>query len=136
MKSKTVESVVSYSVVTAKLGGGAWGLLGAEVSTEKLQRVQRDSRPGSKIFITGLTVEETSRLESGLTSSNSFARRCRVILASADGATPSEIAASSGYSVDRVRRLIHNFNKDRGAFLDRRPRDRPLGAKCERRAEQ
>lgn len=132
MKSHTVESIVCFSPVTAKLGGGAWGLLGAKVPIETLRRVQRESRPVSNLFIKELKVEERSRLESGLSSSNSFARRCRVILASAGGATVSEIAASSGYSFDRVRRLIHNFEKDAGAFLDKRPRDCPSQAKRER----
>jgi hypothetical protein len=48
MKSHTVESIVCFSPVTAKFGGGAWGLLGAKVPIETLRRVQRENRPVSK----------------------------------------------------------------------------------------
>lgn len=137
MKSKTVEAFVSYSLVTVKLGFGAWGLLGADVSAKELQRVQKESSPRSKISVPSLTTEEKLRLKSGLNSTNSSAaaaRRCRIILASADGETPSEIAASTGCSSDRVRRLIRNFKKDRLAFLDRRRRGRPRRARPGRKA--
>jgi transposase len=116
----SVESVISYSVVTRKLGLEAWSLLGAQVSARELQLVQDKTRPRSKIFVRSLETEEESRLKSELKSTYSpGVRRCRVILASAAGETLQEIVAGHGYSVDRARRIIGDFNKDGLAFLDR-----------------
>ena len=60
-----------------------------------------------------LTDAERDRLEAGLRSSESFIlRRCQILLASARGEWPSQIAAALGCSDQTVRNVLKRFEKE------------------------
>jgi transposase len=64
------------------------------------------------IFVRPLTDAERARLEAGLRSSDAFVlRRCQILLASARGERPSQIARVVGCSDQAVRNVIHRFER-------------------------
>lgn len=64
----------------------------------------------SLVFVRTVTAEERLQLEAGLRSPNSFVlRRCQILLASAKGKDPSQIAEFLGCSPVNVRSVIHAF---------------------------
>lgn len=68
------------------------------------------------IFVRTLTAAERQRLQAGLRSASAFtARRCQVLLASAQGLPPPQIARNLGCAVGTVRNALHAFA---GAGLD------------------
>jgi transposase len=64
------------------------------------------------IFVRSLSQEEREALEAGLRSKDAFVmRRCQILLASARGQSPPEIARSLGCGSQTVRNAIHAFNE-------------------------
>lgn len=64
------------------------------------------------MFVRALTLEELDQLQAGLRSTDGFVlRRCQIVLASSQGQTPSQIAASVGRTPQGVRNVIHAFNQ-------------------------
>lgn len=62
------------------------------------------------IFVRPLTDAERTRLEAGLRSNNAFVlRRCQILLASARGERPPEIARAVGCNDQTVRNVIRAF---------------------------
>ncbi|HYN64605.1 MAG TPA: helix-turn-helix domain-containing protein [Candidatus Limnocylindrales bacterium] len=62
-------------------------------------------------FVRSLTVQERQALRAGLRSPEAFTlRRCLVLLNSADGQTPRQIAAAVGCCVQSVRNAIRAFH--------------------------
>lgn len=67
----------------------------------------------SPIYVRPLTDNERDRLEAGLHSSSAFVlRRCQILLASARGERPPQIAASLGCNDQTVRNVIRRFEHD------------------------
>lgn len=65
------------------------------------------------LFVRALNVEEQSALERGLRSRDGFTlRRCQILLASARGQLPSQIAAQLGCSAQTVRNTIRAFEQE------------------------
>ncbi len=62
------------------------------------------------LFVRPLTDEERAALRAGLRSPDAFTlRRCQILLASADGLTPPQIAARFGCASQTVRNAIRAF---------------------------
>lgn len=67
----------------------------------------------SPIFVRPLTDDERARLEAGLRSSTAFVlRRCQILLASARGERPPQIARALGCNDQTVRNIIRRFERD------------------------
>ena len=70
-------------------------------------------RMKSPIFVRPLTDDERARLEAGLRSSSAFVlRRCQILLASARGERPPQIAQTLGCNDQTVRNVIRRFERD------------------------
>jgi transposase len=75
------------------------------------------------LFVRTLTAGERQALQSGLRSREAFAlRRAQVLLASADGLRPAQIAARVGCSAGTVRNTLHAFERDGIRCLEEKPR--------------
>ena len=62
------------------------------------------------LFVRALTQGERQQLEAGLRSKNAFTlRRCQILLQSAQGQRPSQIAKNLGCAVQSVRNALHAF---------------------------
>jgi transposase len=60
-----------------------------------------------------LTAAERQQLQAGLRSTNAFTlRRCQILLASASGQTPPQIARTLGCTSPSVRNAIHAFHAE------------------------
>jgi transposase len=65
------------------------------------------------LFVRELSSEEKKVLQQGLHSSSGFTvRRCQILLSSAEGKTPIQIASAIHCSDQCVREAIHAFNKE------------------------
>src|SRR3954453_23020485 len=61
-------------------------------------------------FVRTLTPSERQHLQQGLRSADAFTlRRCQIVLASAAGQTPADIARPLGCTATTVRNTIHAF---------------------------
>jgi transposase len=75
------------------------------------------------LFVRALTAGERRALQSGLRSREAFAlRRAQILLASADGLRPAQIAARVGCSVGTVRNALHAFERDGIRCLEEKTR--------------
>jgi transposase len=64
------------------------------------------------LFVRSLTAEECQQLHAGLQSRDAFTlRRCQILLASAQGQRPSQIAAALGCARQTVRNTLHAFER-------------------------
>ena len=64
------------------------------------------------MYMRSLTAEERQQLEAGLRSSDAFTlRRCQILLASARGQRPAQIARQLGCASQSVRNAIHAFHR-------------------------
>jgi transposase len=71
-----------------------------------------------RIFVPPLTPDQRQQLQEGLRSADAFTlRRCQILLASADGQSPSRIAANLGCTGATVRNAIHAFRREGLACL-------------------
>src|SRR5574342_855688 len=91
------------------------------------------------MYIGPLSNEQSQKLESGLRSRDGFKlRRCQILLASARGQRPAQIAAHGGCSAQTVRNILRAYRADPTNCLQAHsPRPKhvtPLWeeAKCER----
>jgi transposase len=67
----------------------------------------------ASLFVRPLTPSERQRLQSGLRSGDAFTlRRCQILLASASGRTPQQIARNLGCAPSSVRHVIHAFHNE------------------------
>ena len=65
------------------------------------------------VFVKPLTAQEQESLEQGLRSRDAFTlRRCQILLASAKGQRPSQIAFHLCCTSQTVRNTIHAFEQD------------------------
>src|SRR5688572_32624893 len=65
------------------------------------------------LFVSPLTDAQRQRLRQGLRSPDAFtARRCQILLASAQGTPPSAIARQLGCTAPTVRNAIHAFARE------------------------
>jgi DNA-binding NarL/FixJ family response regulator len=63
------------------------------------------------IYLRALTPEERQPLEAGLRSPDALTlRRCQILLASARGQRPAQIARQLSCATQRVRHAIHAFH--------------------------
>lgn len=70
------------------------------------------------LYVGVLPDEHRRRLEKGLRSGNAFElRRCQILLASARGERPSQIAAHVGCTAQAVRNAIRAFSADQALCL-------------------
>jgi transposase len=77
----------------------------------------------SLVFVRTLTAEDRDQLEAGLRSADSFVlRRCQILLASAKGKPPPQIAEFLGCSPQNVRQVIHAFQLEGLDCLQEKPR--------------
>lgn len=87
------------------------------------------------MYVRPLTPEERQQLEAGLRSSEAFTlRRCQILLASARGQRPAEIARQLGCATQSVRNTMHAFHTRGLASLQaqsRRPKRTRLGLDTE-----
>jgi Winged helix-turn helix len=78
------------------------------------------------LYIRPLTPEERQQLEAGLRASDAFAlRRCQILLASARGQRPAQMARQLSCAAQSVRNAIHTFHTRAIAAVhaqSRRPR--------------
>ena len=82
-------------------------------------------------FIRPLTADEHRAIKAGLRSPESFVlRRCQILLASAEGLRPAQIAARLGCASQTVRNAIRSFDAEGLACLPRRSH-RPESARPE-----
>jgi transposase len=73
------------------------------------------------MFVRAPTLEERDQLQAGLRSTDGFVlRRCQIVLASSQGQTPAQIAASVGRTPQGVRNVIHAFNQQGLDCLEQR----------------
>ncbi len=80
------------------------------------------SRMTTPLFIRTLTDAERRALRQGLRSSDAFTlRRCQVLLHSAQGRTPAQVAATVGLSAQAVRDALHAFSTEGLDCLRRKP---------------
>lgn len=80
------------------------------------------------LFVRPLTAEEPQPLRTGLHSRESFTlRRCQILLASAQGQRPAQIAAALGCAVQTVRNTLHAFERQGPDCVTRRS-NRPHSA--------
>jgi transposase len=85
----------------------------------------------AQLFVRPLTPAQREPLRQGLRSADAFTvRRCQILLASADGKAPSQIARDLGCTAPTVQHAIHAFDREGLACLHKkscRPRSaRPL----------
>ena len=74
------------------------------------------------LFVRELTAAEQAALRRGLRSPDAFTlRRSQILLASADGRRPSEIAAALGCATQTVRDAIRAFHADGAGCLAPKP---------------
>jgi transposase len=65
------------------------------------------------LFVRPLTSSERHRLQSGLRSGDACTlRRCQILLASAQGQTPQQIARNLGCAPSSARHVIHAFHQE------------------------
>ena len=70
------------------------------------------------IFVRSLTDDERAALRAGLRSTNAFTlRRCQILLASAEGKTPRQIARQVGCGDQTARNVIRAFDSEGLACL-------------------
>lgn len=70
------------------------------------------------LYVRSLNETERTALQQGLRSKDAFTlRRCQILLASAKGTKPKDIATSVGCSVQTVRNTIHAFEQQGLACL-------------------
>jgi len=71
-----------------------------------------------RLFVPPLAAAQQQRLRQGLRSANAFtARRCQILLASARGEAPSQIARQLGCTPATVRNTLHAFAREDLACL-------------------
>ena len=71
-----------------------------------------------RIFVRTLTAAQRQALRAGLRSSDAFTvRRCQILLASAEGSSPSAIARHLGRTSATARLVIHAFDREGLACL-------------------
>ena len=81
------------------------------------------------LFVRPLGCSERGQLKAGLRSPDAFTlRRCQILLASADGQTPRQIAAALGCATGTVRNALHAFAADGLRCLGEKS-SRPLTAR-------
>jgi transposase len=81
------------------------------------------------LFVRSLTAEECQQLHAGLQSRDAFTlRRCQILLASAQGQRPAQIAAAMGCASQTVRNTLHAFEQQGPGCLARRS-NRPHSAR-------
>ena len=81
------------------------------------------------LFVSPLTPEQRQHLHAGLRSKEAFTvRRCQVVLASADGLKPGQVAARLGCSAGTARNAVRAWNAEGPAAL-REKSSRPASAK-------
>ena len=74
----------------------------------------------TSVFVRGVTAEERQQLERELRSAEAFrVRRCQIVLASEYGAGVLRIARQVGCSEQTVRNVVHAFNTQGVACLQR-----------------
>jgi transposase len=72
------------------------------------------------LFVRPLTAEERQQLQADLHSRDAFTlRRCQILLASAQGQRPAQIAAALGCARQTVRNTLHAFERQGPACLAR-----------------
>ena len=72
------------------------------------------------LFVRPLTAEEREQLRAGLQARDAFTlRRCQILLASAQGRRPAQIAAALGCASQTVRNTLHAFERRGPACLTR-----------------
>jgi transposase len=82
-----------------------------------------------RLFVPPLAAAQQQRLRQGLRSANAFtARRCQILLASARGETPSQIARQLGCTAATVRNALHAFTRENLACLQEKS-SRPHSAR-------
>ena len=70
------------------------------------------------LFVRHLTATERQQAQAGLRSREAFtARRCQILLASAEGLRPAQIARNLGCSTGTVRNAINAFHREGMACL-------------------
>jgi transposase len=75
------------------------------------------------LFVRALTESEQRAIHAGLRSREAFTlRRAQILLASAEGRRPSQIAQRLGCSTGTVRNTIHAFEKESADCLDEKAR--------------
>ena len=75
-----------------------------------------------RLFAPPLAAAQQQRLRQGLRSANAFtARRCQILLASARGETPSQIARQLGCTAATVRNALRAFGREGLACLKAQP---------------
>src|SRR5438105_3536324 len=80
------------------------------------------------LFVRPLTAEERQQLRAGLQARDAFTlRRCQILLASAQGTRPAQIAAALGCARQTVRNTLHAFEQQGTDCLARRS-NRPHSA--------
>ena len=73
------------------------------------------------LFVRPLTAEEHQQLHAGLQSREAFTlRRCQILLASAQGRRPTQIAAALGCASQTVRNTLHAFEQQGPDCVTRR----------------
>src|SRR5215216_985473 len=83
----------------------------------------------SPIFVRTLTAAERHRLQAGLRSADAFTvRRCQILLASADGLRPPQIARNLACAVRTVHYALHAFEREGLACLQEKS-SRPHSAR-------
>ena len=88
-------------------------------------------RMNPPLFVRPLTDEERAALRAGLRSPDAFTlRRCQVLLASADGLRPAQIAARFGCASQSVRNAIRAFAAEGTGCLRERSH-RPVSVRPE-----
>jgi len=82
------------------------------------------------LFVRHLTATERQQAQAGLRSREAFtARRCQILLASADGLRPARIARNLGCSTGTVRNAINAFHREGMACLQAKS-SRPHSARA------
>jgi transposase len=82
-----------------------------------------------RTFVPALTAAQRQQLRDGLRAAEAFTvRRCQILLASADGTSPTALAAQLRCSARTVRNAVHAFAREGLACL-REKSSRPLTAR-------
>src|SRR5262249_55058447 len=82
------------------------------------------------LFVRPLTATERQQAQAGLRSREAFtARRCQILLASAEGLRPAHIARTLGCSTGTVRNAINAFHREGMACLEEKS-SRPHSARA------
>ncbi len=84
--------------------------------------VTRTGRPKAEVALTDVERSQLTRAVRAASSSQAYALRCRIILASADGATNTQIARDLGVSMPTVGKWRSRFLASRMAGLADEPR--------------